>query len=57
MFNSPIKNTQKNWDKKDIPNLEGKTALITGANGYLGKALVQKLSLKKRNLYQLLKAK
>ncbi len=39
-------NTSKNWDAKNIPDLKGKTALITGSNSGLGyytaKALAKK---------------
>jgi len=36
MISSLLNQTNKNWDKKDIPNLDGKIALITGSNSGLG---------------------
>ena len=40
------KNKKSNWTTLDIPNLDGKTAFITGANSGLGyytaKALAEK---------------
>ena len=41
MIRTPLRNTPKIWNTTNIPNLEGKTALITGSNSgrvyYFGK--------------------
>ena len=46
MTSTIYKNKNTNWTTSDIPNLEGKTAFITGANSGLGfysaKALAEK---------------
>ena len=43
------KNKRSNWTISDIPNLDGKTAFITGANSGLGyytaKALAEKMHM------------
>ena len=36
MIDSLLSNTKKNWDTKSIPDLKGKTALVTGSNSGLG---------------------
>jgi len=46
MINSVLRNNHKNWDTEDIPNLEGKTALITGSNSGLGYCTAKSLAEK-----------
>ena len=53
MIATTLKKKSSKWTTSDIPNLEGKTVLITGANSGLGYFSAKALAQKMRMLYLL----